>query len=267
MRRRRHRRPGERDGDGVARLHVIAREDMRSSTGGRYAFDMPDQVPAGAARLSVTNEGGEEHHAQLFRLDDDATVEELAAALANGGPAAAAGFGAFVGGTGLVAPGSESQADAVVELTRGTYVLLCLVPDPAGAPHVANGMLRQFEVTDTGDPSALPTPDAEVELVDYAFDLPDTVDGDAILRITNAGTEPHEMIVLRLDEGATADDVARALAEGAPPPGTAVGGMQALVPGATQQLQLDEVIGALVQDGDGQLSTYTPILVSARGRR
>lgn len=30
---------------------------------------------------------------------------------------------------------------------------------------------------------------------------------------------------------------------------------------------IDDVIGALLQDGDSQLSTYTPILVSARGRR
>lgn len=73
----------------------------------------------------------------------------------------------------------------------------------------------------------------------YAFDLPRAIDGDAVLRITNAGTEPHEMTVLRLDDGATADDVSDALAAGAPPPGTAVGGMQALLPGATQQLQLD----------------------------
>jgi uncharacterized cupredoxin-like copper-binding protein len=226
-------------GAGVARLEVTAREEPSAPTGNRYEFDMPDQVPAGAARLSVTNEGDEEHHAQLFRLDDGATLEELSVALASGGPAAAAAFGAFAGGTGLVAPGSESRADAVVELTPGTYVLLCLVPDAAGAPHLAHGMLRQFEVAETDDPPALPNADADVELVDYAFDLPDTIDGDAALRITNAGSEPHEMIVLRLDDGATADDVARALADGAPPPGTALGGMQALLPGATQQLQLD----------------------------
>jgi hypothetical protein len=30
---------------------------------------------------------------------------------------------------------------------------------------------------------------------------------------------------------------------------------------------IDDVIGASLQDGDSQLSTYTPILVSARGRR
>ena len=239
-------------GADVARLHVTAREDPGAPMGDRDEFDMPDQVPAGAARLSVTNEGDEEHHAQLFRLEDGATVEELSDALATSGPAAAAVFGEFVGGTGLVAPGSESRADAVVELTPGTNVLLCLVPDSAGAPHLAHGMLRQFEVADTDDPPALPPADADVELVDYAFDLPDTIDGNAGLRITNAGSEPHEMIVLRLDDGATADDVAHALAEGAPPPGTAVGGMQALLPGATQQLQLD------LEPGDYAVICHVP---------
>jgi hypothetical protein len=86
-----------------------------------------------------------------------------------------------VGGTGLVAPGSESQANAVVELTRGTYVLLCLVPDPAGraAP-------RSRRAPTTG-------------------------------RVTPSDS--------------------------------------------------DDVTQALLQDGDSQLSTYAPILVSARGWR
>ena len=30
---------------------------------------------------------------------------------------------------------------------------------------------------------------------------------------------------------------------------------------------VDEVIGALLWDGDSRLSTYSPILVTARGRR
>jgi len=69
--------------------------------------------------------------------------------------------------------------------------------------------------------------------------LPDTIAGDALLDITNAGTEPHEMNVLRLHGAAAVDQVVAAIERGAPPPGTAVGGMQAFPPGATQQLQLD----------------------------
>ena len=40
-----------------------------------------------------------------------------------------------------------------------------------------------------------------------------------------------------------------------------------LATGGVGARDIDEVIGALLQDGDGQLATYTPILVSARGRR
>jgi len=47
------------------------------------------------------------------------------------------------------------------------------------------------------------------------------------------------MNVLRLHGAAAVDQVVAAIERGAPPPGTAVGGMQAFPPGATQQLQLD----------------------------
>ena len=47
------------------------------------------------------------------------------------------------------------------------------------------------------------------------------------------------MEVARLDEGSTVDDVARALERGDQPPSTPIGGMQGLLPGASQRLQLD----------------------------
>jgi hypothetical protein len=61
-----------------------------------------------------------------------------------------------------------------------------------------------------------------------------------MLQLSNTSSaEPHEMIVARLDEGADVEDVRAALDAGARPPATSVGGMQALLPGATQRLQLD----------------------------
>ena len=89
----------------------------------------------------------ESHDAQLFSLYDDASVDDLAAALATGNPAAALQVGTFGGGPGLVSPGEESRADAIVDLTVGTYALLCFVEDANGEPHLANGMLHPFEVT------------------------------------------------------------------------------------------------------------------------
>jgi hypothetical protein len=222
-------------------LGITAREAAASGAAGAatYAFDMPDRVEAGPARLTLANEGDEEHHAQLFRLDDGATVDDLAAALATGDPAAALAVGTYAGGTGLVGPGAESQADAVVDLEAGGYALLCLVPGSGGTPHLAHGMLQPFEVVEGDDPPPVPEADVAVDLVDFAYALPSTVPAHGLLAVSNSGTEMHEMVVARLDEGATADDVADALHHRDTPPATPVGGIQAIPPGTTQRLQLD----------------------------
>lgn len=205
-----------------------------------YAFEMSEQLAAGPARLTVSNGGGEPHHAQVFRFEEGATLTDVTAALAEGGPGAAMEFGTFVGGTGLVAPGEESRADAVLDLAPGNYAVLCFVPDGDGVPHLAHGMAREFEVTAGDDPIDAPVADAEVRLVDYDFDLPDTIEGDTVLAVTNgAEAEAHELVIARLDGDVGVDDVLAALHHDEPLPAVPLGGMQALPPGATQHLQLD----------------------------
>ena len=228
-------------GSDVPELVVTARETTAGGESGAdtYAFDLPDRLESGAVRLSLANEGDEEHHAQLFRFHDGATVDDLTAALATGDPAAALAVGTYAGGTSLVAPGAESEADAVVELEPGAYALLCFVEGPSGAPHVAHGMLHPFQVDEAAEPVPAPEPDVAVDLVDFAYTLPSTVPAGAVLAVTNSGTEMHEMVVARLDDGASAADVAEALHHGDDPPATPVGGVQAIPPGTTQHVQLE----------------------------
>lgn len=213
---------------------------------GGYEYDVPERVPAGLTRVSLVNDGEEPHHAQLLRLDDGATVDDLEAALAAGGPPAALSVGTFEGGTGLVDPGETSRADAVVDLGEGTWVLICFVEGPDGAPHVAHGMLRAFDVDGDGGGSGTPgstdppAADAEVALVDYGVDAPDSLPGHALLDVSNSSAaEPHELLVARLEGDATAGDVIDAIEAGDRPPARAVGGLQAILPGASQRLQLD----------------------------
>lgn len=151
-------------------------------------------------------------------------------------------MGTFTGGTGSVGPGGASEADAVVDLMAGNYVFMCFIANDQG-PHVAQGMIQPLTVTGSQAGSSPPTPDGEVELVDYGFDLPDDVSGSDALTITNgADVEVHEMNVLVPQEGVGTEEVlAFFAAEGGPagpPPFSAVGGMQALMPGASQALQL-----------------------------
>jgi uncharacterized cupredoxin-like copper-binding protein len=235
-------------GDDLPTLRVVAGGDdgqedgQDDGTGSEYVYDGPATVPAGPVRVTLANQGSEDHHAQVLRLDGGATLEDLQAALATGDPAAVTEVGSFVGGTGLVSPGEGSRADAVLGLEPGDHVLLCFVSDGAGVPHVAHGMLRPFQVTGADDPPPAPAPEAdgEIELDDYAFTVPDRIEGDATLAVTNrSATEAHEMVMARLDEGTTLDDVVAALRAHRPLPARAVGGMQAVPPGTTEHLRLD----------------------------
>lgn len=226
----------------ASRIEVIAGGEGAAA----YAFKLPERVPPGPTRISLTNDGDEPHHAQLFKLHRDATVDDLAAALATGDPAAPLEHSSLEGGTALVSPGQTSRADAIVELTEGRYVVICVVEGPDGVPHLAHGMLRQFEVSgQAADPAKPATADAEVQLLDYGFRLPDTIAANTLLEVTNvAAMEPHEMIVARLHDGAEAEQVGDTIAAGTRPPATFVGGVQAILPRASQRLQLDLEPGA-----------------------
>jgi hypothetical protein len=123
------------DGDtaAVSRIEVIAGGEGAAA----YAFNLPERVPPGPTRILLQNNGDEPHHAQLFKLHRDATADELAAAFATGDPAAPLEHGSLEGGTALVSPGQASSADAIVELTQGRYVVLCVVEGSDGVSTTA----------------------------------------------------------------------------------------------------------------------------------
>lgn len=225
-----------------ATLAVTATDD---TAGGGYTFELPASAEAGATQIELTNTGGEPHHAQLFQLNPDATMDDLGETLAGGDPSALQDVGTFAGGTGVVSPGGTSSAEAVADLTEGTYAFLCFVENAEGIPHLAQGMVQPLEVTAADDPAPVPDADADVSLVDYSFELPELA-GDEVLSISNASeAEPHELNILRLEPGATIEDVlAIAEAEGeeppaGPPPFAGVGGLNGLSPGGTSALALD----------------------------
>jgi uncharacterized cupredoxin-like copper-binding protein len=223
------------------RQRTVALVEMTAATSDEdpasYSFTMSSTLHAGWTEFSLINADDEEHHAQLFRLNEGTTFDELVEAVASGDPAGGLELATPVGGTSLVAPGTSSQANAVIDLEPGTYAVICLVPDADGNRHVAHGMAHELEVTGSDD-SAPPPTDDEVELLDYAFDLQDQIDGESTLEVTNSGNEPHEMVLAQLDDGASIDDVVAAVQDGTPPPTTPVGGLQAIAPGSSVRLQL-----------------------------
>jgi hypothetical protein len=194
-----------------------------------YSYSAPETVSAGWVRVNLTNSGQEPHHVQFLRLNDGVTVEQFEEALTQGeGPAL--GLTKQVGGVGAIAP--TMSAHAVLNLPAGNYVILCFIPSPTdGAPHHAKGMIKSLTVQPASETAASePTADLTVHLMDYTFDLPESLPaGQTTLKVINDGPEPHELNLLRLAEGKTLEDVVQFLsAPGGPPPFTPIGGMNGL---------------------------------------
>src|SRR5262249_34432093 len=136
----------------------------------------------------------------------------------------------FVGGVNTIDPGMTRTV--AQPLGAGHYVLLCFVETAQHVPHVALGMVRDFLVTGHGTNPAPPT-SGTVRMYNYGFSLPATF-GHGVYKIVNQGNELHEMAVVRVAAGKTAQDVRQWLlskSPAGPPPFVEVGGPGALTPG------------------------------------
>ncbi len=190
-----------------------------------YGFDGPERIPAGLTTIAVINKGQDLHHIQLLRLEDGKSAEDFRQAMnANGGRLP--GWVRFVGGPNAIVPGGKSAA--TMHLAEGQYVLICLIPTNEGVPHVALGMQKPLSVAN-GKPSLVSEPQAGVTITqsDFRFALSTAVKaGSHVVRVVNDGTQPHEVVLVKLAPGATAKSFGEASESGSgAPPGVPVGGI------------------------------------------
>lgn len=194
-----------------------------------YSFEGPTELSAGWQYITLTNEGAEVHHLQFARLNDDVTPEEFFETLAAEGEAALR-LAVMNGGVGMIPPGQS--AEVLVDFTQpGTYVLLCFLPNAEGVPHLALGMTDVVTVTGEAADAAEPEVDLEIHMRDFAFDIPTTLpEGPQTWKVVNDGPQPHEMIVVKLNEGATFEQFMAEIEDNgeAGMPGVPIGGAQAL---------------------------------------
>lgn len=200
-----------------------------------YSFEGPTSTTSGYADIRLDNQGQDIHHLQLVRLSEGMTPADLQAYLAANPEGALPVWAREVGGPSVVAPGMESNA--TVYLTPGTYMVLCVIPDANGVPHMAHGMVSVLEVT--GPEIAF---DVDVRLSEYGFRLPEELSaGSTTFRVVNLGDQPHEIFLVQLMPGATVEQVIQALAGQAegPPPGLPFGGLQGIAPGESGYFTAD----------------------------
>jgi len=199
-----------------------------------YGFTGPDRVPAGMITIQVVNQGKDLHQVQVMQLNEGKTAEDFQAAMKAESVHLPA-WAKFVGGPNAVMP--AGQAKATMALPAGNYLLLCLVPDSKGVPHVALGMAKPLTVEATNRPvAAPPAADWTITMTDFAFGVSHPITaGTHQLHVENRGKQPHEVVVVKLDDGKTVKDFGAAFAPDAsgPPPGQAMGGLVGIEEGAT----------------------------------
>ncbi|HEX8726078.1 MAG TPA: hypothetical protein VF737_11885 [Gemmatimonadaceae bacterium] len=103
-----------------------------------YGFQFSKPLTAGHHVFSVTNHGPQPHEVELVKLAPGKTVQDFLAWLQkpDGPPPAAP-----IGGVAFESPGRTTSFSA--DLTAGTYVSICFVPDAKdGKPHFMHGMMN-----------------------------------------------------------------------------------------------------------------------------
>jgi hypothetical protein len=206
-------------------VHITAKD---------HTFDAPVTIPAGLTTLHLMNEGKEAHQAQLLKLTDGKTYEDMVAgmkAMKPGEPPPA--WIVPVGGPNAAPPGGTSAATQTLE--PGNYAIVCYIPAADGVPHVMKGMSRGLVVTpSTAAAVPEPTPTTTITLSDYKFDLSSPLkSGENVIRVENTAAQPHEVVIFKLAPGKTMKDFQAWLpvSDKTPPPAIPFGGVVGQVKG------------------------------------
>ena len=222
-------------GVAAAQAHSVA---VRATD---YKFDAPASVAAGTVTFNFQNAGKEVHHLWLVQLRNGKTFNEFLKAMESAGSPKMPDWAVDVGGPNSVAGGASSAA--TVTLEPGTYAMVCYVPSPDGRPHVMKGMTKALTVTSTGATAASePQSDVTIKMTDYAFDLSKAITaGTHVVRIENAATQSHEIVVGKLLAGKTMRQALEWLNNGqkGPAPVTLLGGASGLGTGRHQFISLN----------------------------
>ena len=216
-------------------------------TGSEYKFEVSGTPVPGSDLVTFKNSGKELHHLQLIQLAPGKGLQDVMAVLSAPQLDLSQVPGKFVGGVGQLAPNGSGVLQA--KLVAGNYAMLCFIEGADNAPHFTKGMSGSFEVKGAENTAVFEGAPAKISAADYAFTAPETLKaGKVVLELTNAGKEPHEANIVKLNEGVTLEQALQAAQGGGVPPITPMGGPQAILPTDTTKVEatLDKGNYALV---------------------
>ena len=245
-------------------LTVYGQESTTSQMAGgeetTYTFtgeslEGPTQLPAGFRIITLQNDvEGASLDITLFRITGDATVEDVAAAFAavdqafgGGNPVEAINevseMGELWGG-----PATESgmRSSVGIDLPEGRYAVVGTVHQHGqgqeGPPAPARYVTTTLDVTPAAEATEAPQADVTVQMVDFAFTLPAGIQaGPQMWEVVNRGEQLHHLVLARLQEGKTMEDLQTFMQGGeqGPPPVDQVGQTNILSSGVSNYITLD----------------------------
>lgn len=213
-----------------------------------YRFELPARVSAGYTEITLTNAGSATHHAMFMRLHPGKTVDDFTKIAQHEDVGALFSISSSVGGPGSVDQGQKSTA--ILNLTPGQYVIICIVPGADGMPHYKMGMMAPLTVSQVTQEGSPPSASVTVDLVDFSFaNLPGQVEaGRHIWKVVDTGKQLHEIILNRITPGVSFAQIEKILmtappdsasAHAGPPPFVGMAGIAPMNPGETNWAVLD----------------------------
>jgi hypothetical protein len=214
-----------------------APEETVTISATEYAFQAPDEIPSGLVEITMENKGAETHQAVLFQLKDGQTADTFTASVESDPTAfGTLELGTYAGGPNAVAP--EGTSTSIQGLAPGNFLFVCFVPSPSdGKAHITKGMVTAVEVTDTATEAEPPEAEKTITTKEYEFGIPEGIEtGEATIAVRNEGEDVHEVGLLKVAAGSTADDVRAFFSAppgttSGPPPATDAGGLGPIPPG------------------------------------
>jgi ribosomal protein L12E/L44/L45/RPP1/RPP2 len=110
-----------------------------------FSFDGPDTLPAGETTLGLKNGGKQPHQLLLVELLKGKTLDDVMAELEKNADAPPPPWVRVIRKQAFAKP--DKSDEITVELTAGSYVMLCFIPDKESKkPHAVLGMVKPVTV-------------------------------------------------------------------------------------------------------------------------
>jgi hypothetical protein len=186
------------------------------------AVSMPATITAaGPLLLTIANTGTGPHDLRFVRLSAGHTLDQFKAWKESGKPIPEW----LVSAGGVAAIGAGSTAEYIASFAAGSYVVLS-----------DNRVFQALQVS-AGRGGGVKPPDSDltVTLHDHGFQLTAPVpSGRPFFHVVNTGSEPHQMLLVRLPEGSNEFRQRAWISAGSQgeSPGEQSGGILELAPGA-----------------------------------